>query len=332
LKPFIRWGILGTAEVALVHTIPAMICANNAEVVAIASESGKAAEAASQFGIEKSFSKYQELLDDQEIDAVYIPLPNHLHAKWVMQAAKNGKHVLCEKPSALSAEEARDMLAICRENQVLFMETFMYRFHPQNARVREIIASGEIGDVKLLRSSCSFYLNRREGNYRLRREMGGGSLYDVGCYCIHAFRMILQTEPTKVYVQADLDPTQQVDISARGMLEFENGVKAMFDCSMEMTQHMSYEIIGTKGMVQVPRAFRPDLAGGEGLVIVTNNEGEVREEKLSGYEYKLAIEHFSQCIIDGIQPEYSGDSTIQNMKVLDACHESIRTGKVIQVM
>jgi xylose dehydrogenase (NAD/NADP) len=327
----INWGILSTAEIARMLTIPAIQRAENADLLAIASLSGKEASVSSSFGIPKKFSNYEDLLNDPEVDAVYIPLPNNLHARWVIEAARKGKHVLCEKPAALTASEAKEMIKVCQENNVVFMETFMYQYHPQNQRVRDIIASGEIGDVKLMRSSCSFYLKNGDGNFRLNANMGGGSLYDLGCYCIHSIRNILKAEPTSVYTKANLHPDSQIDISATGILEFERGVKGVFDCGMDRVQHMHYEVIGTKGMIQIPRAFRPDLTNGEGLVIVTDEDGRVRKESIFGDEYKLAVEHFLNCVMNGIQPFYTPEHTIQNMNVLDACFASLSEGQEVKV-
>lgn len=328
----VNWGILSTAEIARVLTIPAMLRAKNAHVEAIASHSakGSAGVEAEKFNIPKAYYSFEELLNDPVIDAVYIPLPNHLHAEWVKKAAEAGKHVLCEKPAALTVEDTKEMIEVCEKNGVLFMETFMYQYHPQNKRVRDIIATGEIGDVKLVRTHCSFFLENKEGNFRLSTETGGGSLYDVGVYCIHTTRTVLGQEPVRVYAKATNDHFP-VDLSVTGIMEFENGVKGVFDCSMDMAQHMSYEVVGTKGIIQVPRSYRPDLYDGEGIVQVISNEGNVRKEIIHGDEYKLAIEHISDCVLGKAVPQYDRNGTISNMNVVEACFRSIKTGKEVNV-
>jgi D-xylose 1-dehydrogenase (NADP+, D-xylono-1,5-lactone-forming) len=327
----VRWGILSTANIAQQSLIPAFGRAQNAVVAGIASSSGKAQEVAEQFNIAKSYSNYEEMLQDPEIDAVYIPLPNHLHKKWTIEAAKHGKHILCEKPASLTADETQEMVEFCREKNVKFMEAFMYQFHPQHERVREIIKSGEIGDVKFMRASFSFYLAHPEGNVRMDSEKGGGSLYDVGCYAIHSIRNILDAEPVEVDVHANVDSDYQVDTSAFGYMLMENGVHAHFDCSFDMVFRAEYEVIGTKGQIKVPRAFRPDITGGEGLVIV-QKEGVTREEKIVADIYREEVEHISQVILENGEPSYSGENAIQNMRVIEACYQSIKTGNIIKLV
>src|SRR5690606_22236681 len=270
----VRFGVLSTAKIARNTLIPAMERAHNAQVVAVASESGKAKEFAQELGIPKHYESYIDLLNDPEIDAVYIPLPNHLHKKWAIEAAKHGKHVLCEKPAALTAEDVEEIAAVFNEQNVIFMEAFMYQFHPQHQRVKEIIADGEIGDVKLIRSTFSFSLDLQSDNIRLKKEIGGGVLYDVGCYCIHASRLITGEEPVEVKATASIHPTHDVDITAAGTLKFASGVIANFDCSFEQPFKEHYEVVGTKGSIFVKHAFRPDNQGGNGMVIVNTDVGQ----------------------------------------------------------
>ncbi|MDF0725823.1 Gfo/Idh/MocA family oxidoreductase [Cytobacillus sp. S13-E01] len=326
----IRWGVLSTANIAQTELIPAINRADNAEVVAIASRGSKVHAVASKLNIPKAYESYDSLIEDPEIDAVYIPLPNHLHKEWVFKAAIQGKHILCEKPVALNNEEAAEMVQFCQEHNVKFMEAFMYQFHPQHERVREIISLGEIGDVKLIKSSHSFYFAERDGDIRMNKDMGGGSLYDVGCYSIHAIRTILQSEPVEVHAYAEIDPATKVDTSAYAYLKLANGVTATLDCSFEMVGRTEYEVIGTKGTIKVPYAFRPDFNGGVGHVNVIGN-GVTREEKIHGDIYRLEVEHFSRAILEDVAPSYSGKSTIQNMRVIDACYESIKAGERVKV-
>lgn len=319
----VRFGILSTANIAQKELIPAIERAENAEVVAIASLSGKETEVAKQFNIPKAYASYEELLDDQDVDAVYIPLPNHLHKEWVIKAAQKGKHVLCEKPAALNAEETEELVKVCRDHQVKYMEGFMYQFHTQHERVKEIIASGEIGEVQMMEATFSFYMNDRENNIRMDASKGGGSVYDIGCYCIHSIRNILGDEPEKVYVEAEVDPVMKVDTAAYAILTMKSGIKAMFHCSFNSPMRHQYIIKGTKGFITVPRAYRPDNYGHEGLVIV-EKDNEIREEKIVADQYKLEIEHFSQAILDDVDPVYTGEDTILNMKAIDLCYASLK--------
>lgn len=326
----VRWGVLCTADIAQTQVMPAILRAENAEIIGIASQSGKAKEAAAAFSIPYYFDSYKELLENKSIDAVYIPLPNHLHKKWTIEAAKHGKHVLCEKPVSLTANDAIEMAKYCRENDVKFMEGFMYQFHPQHKRVQEIISSGEIGEIKFMTACYSFYLEDKVNNIRMKKEMGGGSIYDMGSYCIHAIRNYLHSEPIAVEAHARLDPQSGVDLTATAYLEFENGLQATFNCSMDMTSRQEYEIVGTKGRILVPRAYRPDLYGGKGLILVQTEKVD-RKEKITADLYKLEIEHFSQAILDDFKPSYSIENAINNMCVIEACYQSIENKKPVTI-
>jgi D-xylose 1-dehydrogenase (NADP+, D-xylono-1,5-lactone-forming) len=331
----VRWGVLSTAGIAQKEQIPAFLRSSNAVVTAIATGSGieKALEVAKRFGIEKTYDSYEKLLDDTEIDAVYIPLPNHLHKKWVIEAAKKGKHILCEKPAAISEDEVREMEQACKDNGVLFMEAFMYYFHPQHARVKEIIDSGEIGDVSYMQAGFSFYLDegRRANSIKMSDETGGGAIYDVGCYAIHSLRNILRAEPETVKVHAVMDPDFYIDTDAVGYLTFPNGVRATFDCSFNLAMRNEYKVFGTKGSISVPRAYRPDNNGGDGLIIVETN-GVSRTETINSDQYRNQIEHLSQAILDG-ENHVTHDfvNTLNNMRVIDACMESIETGNQVKL-
>ncbi|EPR27561.1 MULTISPECIES: Gfo/Idh/MocA family protein [Geobacillus] len=327
----VRFGIMSTAAIAKDVMIPAIRRADYAEVVAIASESGKAKQAAKELGIPKAYDSYDQLLDDPDVDAVYIPLPNSLHAEWTIKAAKKKKHVLCEKPAALCAEDVRRMIEVCEENGVLFMEAFMYQFHPQHERVKQLLAAGEIGDVKYMRTHFSFYLEDRETNIRMNDELGGGSLFDVGCYCVHSTRHILGAEPIELFVQSHFDSHHSVDLTTNGWMRMENGVLAQFTCSFDMFFKNEYEIIGTKGNIVVSRAYRPDVDDGEGRITVATADGNVREETVSGDQYALQIEHFSRAVLEGTPLLYSLERMIQQARALDACRTSMKTGAIVRL-
>lgn len=326
----IRWGVLSTANIGLTQVIPAIGRADNAELTAIASRSERVHEIAEEHGISKAYESYEDLLSDPEIDAVYIPLPNHLHKEWTIKAAEAGKHILCEKPAALTAAEAAEMVEFCRSHSVKFGEAFMYQLHPQHARVKEIMDSGEIGDIRLIKSSHSFYLDDREGNIRMDKRMGGGSLYDLGCYSISAIRYLTESEPVEVQAFAELDKKDGIDMTAYGWMHLENGIRALFDCSFDMVPRNEYEVVGTKGSIKVPHAFRPDIVGGVGSVIVRSGE-ETRKEEITGDIYRMEVEDLSKAILEDRDPWISGESTIQNMQVLDACYRSIAEGRSVQL-
>ncbi|MDN4525035.1 Gfo/Idh/MocA family protein [Fictibacillus fluitans] len=326
----VRWGVLSTATIGLNQGIPAIQRSENAELVALASRGEKGRAKAEELSIPKYYDSYEKLLADPGIESVYIPLPNHLHLEWAVKAARQGKHVLCEKPAFLHAEDTKKMVEACREHGVYFMEAFMYQFHPQHDRVKEIIDSGEIGEVKLMRSSFSFYIQDRVENIRLSKEKGGGSIYDVGCYSIHAARSILQSEPIEVQAFSDLDPDTGVDLSSIVHMKLENGIPVVFDCSFDMANREEYEVVGTQGTITVNRAFRPDVYGGEGLILIQTKEGQ-REEKVTGDQYRSQIEHFSSCILEGKEPSYTLEETYQNMQAIDACYESIAKRQLVSL-
>ncbi|OQP06149.1 oxidoreductase [Geobacillus sp. 46C-IIa] len=327
----VRFGIMGTAAIAKDVMIPAIRRVDHAEVVAIASESGKAREAARELGIPKAYDHYEQLLDDPDIDAVYIPLPNSLHAEWTIKAAKKKKHVLCEKPAAICEADVRRMIEGCEKNGVLFMEAFMYQFHPQHERVKQLLADGVIGDIKYMRTHFSFYLPDRATNIRMNPELGGGSLFDVGCYCVHSTRHILGAEPMELFVQSRFGTHRAVDLTTNGWMRMESGVLAQFTCSFDMLFQNEYEVVGTKGKIVVSRAYRPDIDGGEGRITIVTADGSEREETVSGDQYALQIEHFSRAILDGIPLLYSPERMIKQARALDACRTSMKTGNIIRL-
>lgn len=326
----IRWGVLSTAAIGRTQVIPAICRSDNAEIIAIASRTEKVHAAARELKIPKAYESYEELLDDPDIDAVYIPLPNHLHKEWVIRSAQKGKHILCEKPMALNRAESEEMIAVCREHGVKLMEAFMYQLHPQHARVKEIIASGEIGEIKLMKSSHSFYLQNRSTDIRMDAAMGGGSIYDVGCYSIQAIRHITESEPVEIMAQGRIDPEKGIDLTGIVQMKMSNGVHALFDCSFDMVSRNEYEVVGTEGSIRVPFAFRPDTNGHIGTVVIQKG-GVTREEKIAGDIYRLEIEHFSNAIRTDSVPIITGDSTSKNMRVIDACYKSLRTGKKLVI-
>ncbi|HLS07847.1 Gfo/Idh/MocA family oxidoreductase [Lentibacillus sp.] len=322
----VKWGILSTADIAQTQLIPAIRRSKNAEVAAIASVSGNASKAAWKFGIPKYYNSYDELLNVPEIDAVYIPLPNHLHKKWAIKAANKGKHILCEKPAALTSDDMKEIERSCTENGVHFMEGFMYYFHSQHERVKEIIGGGDIGDVKFVRSSFSFPLTDKKDNIRMDAAKGGGTFYDIGCYSIHSIRHLLNSEPLSVHVYAKRDPEYGVETDAVTYMAFPDNIMTVFDNSFESAFRQEYEVVGTKGRIMVPRAYRPDLNGGDGLVIF-EKDGVRREETINEDQYRAEVEHFSEAIISGTKTVHTMQNSINNLKVIEACLESIQTGE-----
>jgi D-xylose 1-dehydrogenase (NADP+, D-xylono-1,5-lactone-forming) len=320
----IKWGILSSAAIARKQMVPAIKEAGNAVLYAVASSSGRAEETAAEWGAEKAYDSYEGLLKDPNVDAVYIPLPNALHKEWVIKSMNHGKHVLVEKPAAVTSDEIREIREAGRSSGMTWMEGFMYQFHPQHDYVKELLAENAVGKVKRIRSSFSFPLDLGSKNIRLSSALGGGSLFDVGCYCVHACRYLLDQEPTSAFSDARKIKNIDVDISTTAILSFED-VDCIIDCSFDEAALNRYEIAGTKGRIEVPFAFRPDQNpnGGKGEVILKDEKGAVKEHRtFEGNQFTRQIKHFSQCLIDGTNPVYTPESTHNNMKVIEALYTS----------
>jgi predicted dehydrogenase len=327
----VKWGILGYARIAAKSLIPAVQASTNAELYAIASrDEDKARKAAEEHRAKKACVSYQALLDDPDVEAVYIPLPNSMHAEWTIKAAEKGKHVLCEKPIAVSIRECQEMIDACRKNKVKLMEAFMYRFHPQNVKVKELIKEGAIGQVQLIRASFSFNLTD-PSNIRLRKELGGGAMMDVGCYVVSLPRFILEAEPEEVYAAVHFGRESKVDEIAAGFLKFPGGVLAQFDCGFRMGRRQSYEVVGENGVIAVPLPF---VTGMGHTKIMVSDMKDITTETITILgvdQYRLEVEHFSDCIITGGEPMYSGEDALKNMKVIEAVYRSGESSKIVDL-
>lgn len=327
----LRWGILGTAGIAEGAFIPAVQSSERGIVAAIASRSdGKAGEMAARTGVERHYGSYERLLDDPDIDAVYIPLPNHLHREWTIKAAKAGKHVLCEKPAALNAEETADMLAACEAAGVLFAEAFMYRYGAKHARVREILAAGEIGDLRSMHGVFNYCTPDDTGNVRFDRAMGGGSIYDIGVYPISAARMIAGSEPLWASAHAFFSPQHDdVDMAASGILAFDSGVSLTFECGMWSYNRSYFEITGTKGRIELPHMF----GWRENPQIVVHTDRERREESLPELNhYSLQADAFARAAFGEADPVFAPGDALRNMRAIDACLKSARQGCRVEII
>ncbi len=316
----IRWGILGTAKIAEGALIPALHRAEGAELVAVASRRPEKAMAyAERNQIEKAYGSYEELLQDARIDAVYIPLPNHLHAQWAIRAMEAGKHVLCEKPAALNQAQAKEMVQAAEECGVVFMEAFMYQFHPQWARVRELVEQGAIGRLQVISASFSFAL-RNPQDIRWYAE-GGGALYDVGCYCVHAIRTFAgDVLPSSVQAVADLDE-RRVDRTVAAALAFPGGLTAHLDASFTAADRQRVELAGDEGSLVVTWPFRPDKGNPS---IVWRNRSDERVERFPVDDmYRLEVEHFGACVRGEETLRQTPDQTLRNMAILDAIYQAV---------
>lgn len=320
----IRWGILSTANIGKVAVIPAIQASNNGEVVAVASRSLEKAQAfARELNIPYSYGSYEALLEAGDIDAVYIPLPNNLHRDWTIRAAEMGKHILCEKPFGLNAQECLEMGAAADRHGVKLMEAFMYRFHPRTQKVLEMVQQGVLGELRLIHSTFTFRLTRQE-NIRLKPELGGGALMDVGCYCVNVSRTMGEAEPVSVECFARWTKNG-VDEQLVGTLGFANGLLAQFDCALTMARREMYTLVGTEAVLTIPRAF---VAGAASCVIEeTRDRGLLKRHRIKGAnQYQLMVEHFADCILQDRPPRYSVAEAAANMRVIDTLYHSARQG------
>jgi predicted dehydrogenase len=315
--------VLGVAGIAVRAVIPAIQRARNARLVAIASRaSGRAEDAAGRLGIPRAHGAYEALLADPEVDAVYIPLPNSLHREWTIRCAEAGKHVLCEKPLALTAAEAEEMAAACRQHGVVLMEAFMYRFHPRTERVAQLAADGTLGDVRLVRAAFTFAAREPARNIRFRPDLGGGALYDVGCYTINVSRMILG-EPEEVFAAGRVGE-YGVDDQVGAVLRFAGNRLALVDCGLVLPRREEYEIVGTAARLTVPDAFLPGTA--DARIIITRGADSTAETIAGIDQYQRMVERFGDAAEAGGPAPLTPADAAGTLTVLEALLASVRSG------
>ncbi len=325
----VRWGVLGVANIAVKKVIPAMHFCEAAEVTAIASrDSEKAKAAAETLRIPKAYGSYEELLSDPDIDAIYNPLPNHLHVPWSIKAAEAGKHVLCEKPIALSAEETQQLIAARDRYKVKIGEAFMVRTHPQWLRAREIIRSGEIGELRAITSTFS-YFNIDPNNVRNMADIGGGALLDVGCYPITMSRFLFEREPERVTGLIDRDPEMKTDRLSSALLDFAPG-HALFTCSTQLVPFQRMQILGTKARIEmeIPYNIPPDRP--TRIFVDDGSQLAGRNARLEQFptsdQYTIQGDTFSRAILEDSEVPVPLENALANMRVIDAVFRAGASG------
>ena len=317
----LNWGILSTAKIGIEKVIPAMQQGKLNEIVAIASRTHEnAREAAKNLKIPKAFGSYQDLLDDTSIDAVYIPLPNHMHVPWTIKALAANKHVLCEKPIALTATEAKELLKETEKFPHLkVMEAFMYRHHPQWIRALELINGGGIGMVKTVHSFFSYHNDDPE-NIRNMVDMGGGGLMDIGCYCISLARLIFDEEPQRVFGKIEYDPGFETDRICSGILDFVQGTST-FTCSTQLVPYQRVNVFGTKGRIEIEIPFNAPPDKPCKMLFQNNEIIEEIEIKICD-QYTIQGDLFSLAVLKNEKVPTPIEDAVENMKVLEAVIES----------
>lgn len=322
----VRWGILGAANIAVKSVIPAMQASEHCELFALASRQIEKAKA-DELHIPKYYSTYEDLLNDSEIEAVYIPLPNNLHLEWTVKAAEAGKHILCEKPLGLNAAEVRKMIEIRDKTGVKIQEAFMVRTHPQWLKVNEIVKAGSIGKVQAISMFFS-YSNFDKFNIRNKLENGGGSLMDIGCYCINLSRFIFDDEPVRVSSLIEKDAETKIDKLTSAMLSFPAG-HATFTCSTQLVPYQRMQIFGSKGRIEVeiPVNVPPDSKTRIFIDDGSNLYGKNIEtiEFPAADKFTIQADLFSKAITDNAAQAISLEDSFKNMAVIDAVFLSTET-------
>ena len=326
----IRWGVLSTARIGTEKVIPAMQLGEYCTVTAIASRQlEKAQAAARRLGIEKTYGSYEELLADPDVDAVYLPLPNHLHVPWAIKALKAGKHVLCEKPIGLNTAEAQELLEASRKfPRLKVMEAFMYRHHPQWQWAKKRVSEGKIGELRTIQSFFSYY-NSDPNNIRNKADSGGGGLMDIGCYCISLSRFIFGAEPWRVCGIREEDPEMKVDRLTSGILEFTSGTST-FTCATQLVPYQRVNIFGTKGRIEIEIPFntpsdRPcKVWYGDG-----NRVEEVILEVCN--QYTIQGDLFSRAVLKDREVPVPLEDAVANMQVIEAIISSARSRSWVNV-
>jgi predicted dehydrogenase len=323
--PVVKWGILSTAKIGREKVIPGLQAGKFCEVVAIASRNiERSQEVANKLKIRRAYGSYEELLNDQGIDAVYIPLPNDLHIPYAIKALQAGKHVLCEKPIALNTAEAEQLLEVAKQAPGLkIMEAFMYRFHPQWQQAKKLVTDGAIGELKTIHSFFSYY-NADANNIRNKKEAGGGAMMDIGCYCISLARFIFDSEPEKIMGSVEFDPAFQTDRLASGMLTFSTGT-ASFTCSTQLTPYQRVHIFGTKAQIEIEIPF--NAPPGKPTRIWLHSNGGIEEMLFDAVDqYTIQGDLFSKAILENTAVPTPLEDAINNMKAIEAIFESAETG------
>jgi predicted dehydrogenase len=322
----LRWGVLSTAAIGRTRVIPAIQRGERSEVVAIASRDAEVARrVADDLGIPSAHASYEAMLADPAVEAVYIPLPNHLHKPWTIAAARAGKHVMCEKPLALTARDAEEMIEACDREGVRLMEAFMYRVHPSWVAVRELVASGRIGRLQAVQSWFSFY-NDDPSNIRNILDAGGGALYDIGCYNVSLSRLLFGAEPTRVTAAITRDPATGIDAVTSAILEFGDRV-ATFTCSIRAEDDQRVEIYGTEGRISVGIPFNipPDrpteirIASGGDPPVAPGIETLTFEP---ADPYTIEADAFAASVLDGVPLPFPTDDAVANLRVIEDIFEA----------
>lgn len=329
-QPKLRWGILGDAKINQ-RLLPAFKASKTVDLRAIASRSmDKAKAAAARDGIPVAHGSYLDLLNDPNIEAVYIPLPNHMHDEWTRKAADHGKHILCEKPLTVKASEAEALVAYCRSKGVRLMDGFMWPHHPRTHKIRKALDSGVIGEVRKVNTAFTFNLDGLPtGNIRMQPEAGGGGLLDVGCYTTYAIRWWMRAEPVKVWATANF--VNGVDVAMSGVMTFADGRTSNFDCGFTHPLRTWVEIVGTTGCIRIPNMWIPDYKAVFHIARQNGDFDQAVEEVETPGENQMVhmLDDFAAAVREKREPYPNPDEAIKTGRVMDALAKSARDGVAV---
>ncbi|HCI85718.1 MAG TPA: hypothetical protein DHV68_02610 [Dehalococcoidia bacterium] len=328
----VRYGLLSTAQIGLNAHLPASYESKNSEIVSISSRTAaRAEEAAKEHGIARWYGSYEEQLADADVDAIVNSLPNGMHAEWTIKAAEAGKHILCEKPLAVSAEECQRMIDAANVNNVVLVEAFTHRWNPHLRMARTLIAEGEIGEVQTTDSALCFNIAEPEGNVRFSQELAGGALWDAGCYAVYATRFVMSAEPVEVIGMSHDSGNWGIDTTFSGVMKFANGAISNITTNMEQPFRCFITIDGSKGRIEIPGMFEDS-----GPIIIKRGDGRngERSETIATpapYRFVVQFDEFSECVLTGKKPEFPAADGLRNTAVIEALYKSAETGSPVSL-
>ena len=331
-KNIVRYGLMSTASIGLSAHLPASRESKNSEIVSVSSRDPiKAESVAKEHSIERWYGSYEEQLKDPDMDAVVNSLPNSMHCDWTIKAAEAGKHILCEKPLAVTAEECQRMIDAANANNVILVEGFTHRWNPHLRKARDLISKGEIGRVSTIDASLCSTANDPEGKISFSRELAGGSLWFMGCYAVYAARFVMMEEPVRVHGVAYDSGNWGVDTTFSGIMEFDSGTIANISSSFEQPFRCQISIDGSKGRIEIPGMFDDS-----GPIIIKKGEGrDSRDEKIistpAPYRFVVQFDEFSECVLTGKDPEFPAEDGLINTAIIEAMYKSSESGQTITV-
>ncbi len=328
----VRYGLLSTAQIGLNAHLPASYDSKNSEIVSVSSRTAAKAEAAAKkHNIDRWYGSYEEQLGDPDMDAVINSLPNGMHAEWTIKAAEAGKHILCEKPLAVSAEECQRMIDAANANNVVLVEAFTHRWNPHMRMARKLIAEGAIGDIQTIDSALCFNIAEPDGNVRFSQELAGGALWDAGCYAVYATRFVMSAEPVQVRGMSHDSGDWGIDTTFSGSMKFANGAIGNITTNMEQPFRCYINIDGSKGRIEIPGMFDDS-----GPIIIKTGDGRNGEKTEiistpAPYRFVVQFDEFSECVLTGKKPEYPAEDGLRNTAVVEALYKAANIGNAVDL-